>query len=137
MPIDESVFTVPAGVFVAASVNDNTGSVSLDPQSTHDFPVGMHSVTLVARDSSDNTASCQFELAIIDIDPPRFVTCPVLAPVAEAVNSETIVVVGAGLRLFCFFIVFNSLYYSFLLLSFLSRNVFDTSDAVARACCVG
>ncbi|XP_070547322.1 hyalin-like [Ptychodera flava] len=57
---------------------DNSGQVSWsqDYFSGEEFPVGITIVTYVATDPSQNTATCQFTITVIDSVPPEFTTCP-------------------------------------------------------------
>lgn len=56
---------------------DNCGKPTLDgPQSSGLFLTGVHPIVYVATDNSGNSASCSFSIAIRDIVPPKFNSCP-------------------------------------------------------------
>eukprot|EP00056_Hartaetosiga_gracilis_P011121 m.166535 g.166535 ORF g.166535 m.166535 type:complete len:2195 (+) comp13451_c0_seq2:195-6779(+) len=53
------------------------------------FGVGSHNLTVSATDTSGNTASCTFDVDVIDTQPPMFVYCPSIDRTASVTNDET------------------------------------------------
>ncbi|XP_072175625.1 uncharacterized protein [Diadema setosum] len=62
----------------AVNVTDNVGIVSIESsaESGTNFMVGETRVTVVATDTSGNEATCEFNITVIDTEPPRFIDCP-------------------------------------------------------------
>jgi hypothetical protein len=67
------VQAIPAGV----SATDNCSAVTVTANYTEgaNFPVGTTSVTYTARDASNNTATCSFNVVVVDNQSPG-ISCP-------------------------------------------------------------
>lgn len=65
-------FILPNPIF-----SDNCGTPIVTPSTTQiQFPVGITPVTYTARDGSDNTTTCNFNITVKDNTAPSIVDCP-------------------------------------------------------------
>ena len=75
--------------FPLATVNDNCdqeAGLSVDYSSGDSFPTGTTTVTFLATDDSNNTATCTFNIIVPDVEPPVLV-CP--ADITVSVTPES------------------------------------------------
>ena len=64
----------PIDPSTGASSSDNCGTAPITP-TTDTYPVGVNTVTLTATDSAGNTANCNYQLTVNDMENP-IIMCP-------------------------------------------------------------
>ena len=77
---------------VGSSDNVAVQSVNCAPAIGSSFGPGITTVTCVAHDTSGNTASCNFQLSLLDTQPPN-IQCPAMYIGSTSVNQSTGIVV--------------------------------------------
>ncbi|XP_072016911.1 hyalin-like [Amphiura filiformis] len=82
-PIDRQIETdqgkaIAMVVYQTPDATDNLGEVNVvcDPESGSYFAIGNTTVTCVARDRSENSVMCEFEVNVKDNESPEFDFCP-------------------------------------------------------------
>ncbi|XP_072048509.1 uncharacterized protein [Amphiura filiformis] len=82
-PADQETETDPGKgtamfVYDNPTATDNSGEVSVEcyPLSGSEFVIGQTTVTCVARDSSENIKTCNFQVLIKDAEAPVIASCP-------------------------------------------------------------
>ncbi len=73
---------------VTDNCNDSDVTVTYSPVPPGNvFPVGFHTITVTATDASGNSTSCQFNITVIDPQPPVINVCPIDITINNATDS--------------------------------------------------
>ncbi|XP_072023138.1 hyalin-like [Amphiura filiformis] len=82
-PVDKEIETNPGKatarfVYTNPTATDNSGEVSVEcyPPSQSEFIIGNTTVKCLARDNSENSMTCDFQVLVKDIEAPVITSCP-------------------------------------------------------------